>query len=199
MAKRVVIGALVGGLLYFIWGAVAHMATPIGTMGLSTLPADREPPALAAIKAAAPGAGLYFYPGMDMSGKATEAEQKEWEARAKAGPMGLLLVAPEGVGAMTPAQLGTEFAIDVLVMLIASILLSMTRVGYVGRVVFLTLLGLFAFASISLSYWNWYHFPIEFTIAVALEEGIGMFLVGLVVAAIVRQPEARAGEASGAK
>jgi hypothetical protein len=28
--KRIVIAALVGGLIFFIWNAIAHMATPLG-------------------------------------------------------------------------------------------------------------------------------------------------------------------------
>jgi hypothetical protein len=36
------------------------------------------------------------------------------------------------------------------------------------------------------SYWNWYGFPTDFTTGAALDEIIGWFLGGLVLAAIVR-------------
>jgi hypothetical protein len=38
---------------------------------------------------------------------------------------------------------------------------------------------------ISVPYWNWYGFPLDFTGAQALEKIIGWFLAGLVLAAIV--------------
>jgi hypothetical protein len=31
---KVLIGALVAGVVVFFWGAIAHMALPIGTMGI---------------------------------------------------------------------------------------------------------------------------------------------------------------------
>jgi hypothetical protein len=47
-------------------------------------------------------------------------------------------------------------------------------------------MGLFGFLSILVSYWNWYGFPTDFTIGAVLDEVIGWFLAGLVLAAIVR-------------
>ena len=38
---RVVIAAVVGGVVIFGWGAVSHMVLPLGTMGLSVMP-DEE-------------------------------------------------------------------------------------------------------------------------------------------------------------
>jgi hypothetical protein len=133
-----------------------------------------------------PAAGLYFFPGRDMNRQLSDSEIKEWEAKAKAGPIGVLVITPEGGEGMTPKQLLTELGIDILVALLASILLSTTRLNYVGRVGFVVLLGLFAWASISPSYWNWYKFPADFTLGAALEEGLGGLVMGLVLAAIVR-------------
>lgn len=128
-ARRVILGGIVGGVLIFVWGAVAHTETPLGTMGLSTLPPDKEPAVSAALKAAVPKSGVYFLPGMDLSGKASEAEQKAWLDKLAAGPHGLLVVDPAGGEAMSPRQLGVEFATDVLAALMASVLLAATRLG----------------------------------------------------------------------
>ena len=49
------------------------------------------------------------------------------------------------------------------------------------------LLGLVGWMSITVSHWNWYGYPTDYTVAAALEEGIGWFLVGLALAAIVRR------------
>jgi hypothetical protein len=54
------------------------------------------------------------------------------------------------------------------------------------RVLLVALMGLFGFVSISISYWNWYGFPTDFTVAEAITEVVGWLLAGLVMAAIVR-------------
>ena len=192
MVKKVILGALLGGLAYFIWGAVAHMATPLGSTGFSTMPVDKEPAALAAMKAAAPRAGLYHFPGFDHGKALSESERRAWEAKLKEGPMGMLIITPEGGEAMTPGQLVTQLGISVLVALLASVLLAVTRLSYAGRVGLVVLLGLFAFVSIHLRYWNWYRFPTDFTVAAGLEEVLGGLVLGLVLAAIVK-PKPAAG------
>jgi hypothetical protein len=191
MAKRVILGGLVGGVVYFIWGAVAHMMTPLGHTGLSILPADKEDALLAAMRAAAPKDGLYFFPGCEgMYHPVSESQQQAWMEKMKAGPRGLLLVHGGSDEVMSPGQLGTELATDVLAALMAGLLLSATRLGYAGRVGFVTLLGLFGWVTISLPYWNWYDFPLDFTLAAALEEGFGWLLAGTALAAVVRPTSA---------
>ena len=39
---------------------------------------------------------------------------------------------------------------------------------------------------ISVPYWNWYEFPLEFTLAEAIDSVVGWLLAGFVIAAIVR-------------
>ncbi len=60
------------------------------------------------------------------------------------------------------------------------------RRAIAGRVLFVTLLGIFGFATVSVPYWNWYGFPTDFTLAEAIDHVVGWFLAGLVLAAIVR-------------
>ena len=52
------------------------------------------------------------------------------------------------------------------------------------------LLGLFAWLSISVSYWNWYQFSNEFTRAEAIDQIGGWLVGGLALAAIVKGPQA---------
>ena len=57
---------IVGGVIVFVWSAVAHVATPLGTMGLKPLPDEtRQIASFTAI----PSSGMYFFPGMDRSKK----------------------------------------------------------------------------------------------------------------------------------
>jgi hypothetical protein len=87
---------------------------------------------------------------------------------------------------MSPRQLLTELGSSVVAAFIAGLVLTQVKSGYIGRVLIVTGLGLFGFVSVLISYWNWYGFPTDFTIGAALDEVIGWFLAGLVLAAIIR-------------
>jgi hypothetical protein len=87
---------------------------------------------------------------------------------------------------MSRRQLLTELASSIVAALMAAAVLTQVRSGYLGRVLLVTAMGVFGFASILVSYWNWYGFPTDFTIGAALAEIIGWFLGGLVLAAIIR-------------
>ena len=69
--------------------------------------------------------------------------------------------------------------------------------GYGGRVVFVTLLGLFPTLSVDLPFWNWYRFPGVYTAAQFIVHLVGYCIGGLVLAKIVKpsleRPRAHAG------
>lgn len=181
---RVVAGGLVAGIVVFFWGAVSHMALPIGEMGIRQIPG--EDTVVGSMRDAIKEPGFYFFPGRDMSKTPSEAEQKVLIEKINRGPTGILVIHPEGGEMMSPRQLGTELATNVVSALLAALLLAQTRLGFVGRVLFVTGLGLFGFVISSVPFWNWYGFPVEFTCAQLLEKVIGWFLAGIVLAAIVR-------------
>jgi len=120
--KRILIGGIVGGIVLFLWGWVAHMLLPIGDMGLKTIP--NEEAVLAAMKDSIHDPGLYFFPGIDMSRKPTDEEWNAWKARYKAGPDGLLLYHPQGEEPISPKQLITQLITNIVSALIAAFLLS---------------------------------------------------------------------------
>jgi hypothetical protein len=180
---RVVLAGLAGGVVVFVWGAVAHMMLPLGEMGVRQLPSEDK--VVGTMKDAIREPGFYFFPGIDRS-KAAEAEQKAWEKKIKEGPTGVLIIHPEGGEAMSPRQLGTELGSNIVSALLAAFVLTQVRSGYGMRVLLVTLMGIFGFSSISVSYWNWYGFPSDFTIAEAITETVGWLLAGLVLAAIIR-------------
>lgn len=183
--KKIVFAALAGGLVVFVWGAISHMALPIGEMGLKNLP--DEPAVLSALGASIPEPGLYFYPGLDMK-TATEEEQAAWAEKVKNGPSGLLLYRPNGGEAMSPRLLGGELFSNILAAWIAAIVVAMISAPFGRRVLVVGLLGLFAWLSLSASHWIWYGFPTAFVGAELIDQVIGWLLAGLVIAKIVPRP-----------
>ena len=59
---RTIMAGLVGGIVFFLWGYVAHVMTPIGTMGMKM--AENQQSVLAAIAPTTHGAGVYEYPSI---------------------------------------------------------------------------------------------------------------------------------------
>lgn len=181
---RVLFGGILGGIVMFCWGAISHLVLPLGQMGISNLP--NEEAVLSAMRQSIPEPGLYFFPGMDMTRKQTPEEERAWQQRYDTGPVGLLAYQPHGGSVMSPSQLGVELGSDIVAALVAAILLTMTAVGYAGRVAFSGALGLIAWLSISISYWNWYKFPSAFTLAEGFDQVMGWLIAGIVLAALVK-------------
>jgi len=185
--KRILVAAIVGGLIVFIWSAIAHMATPLGTMGLSVFP--NEAPIVDAIRANVPKSGMYFFPGMDPAQKPTPEYQKKYEA----GPSGLLIVRIGSGQMLSPRQLLSELVTNIIGAYIAAVLAAM-MVGTMPRRAFaIALLAVFASVSLSFSYWIWYNFPPAFVLGELITEAIGWFLAGLAIAKLVPPPNALRG------
>jgi hypothetical protein len=184
---RILIAAVIGGLIVFVWSAVAHMATPLGTAGLSTL--QGEDAVVAALKTSGNGSGLYFFPGGDMS-RPTEEQMAAHLEKLKAGPVGLLAYTAGPGEAMSPRQLLSELGTSMLAAAVAAFIVSLIAGSLVQRAVVVALLALFATLSVTASYWIWYGFPGAFIAAGLVTEFVGWLLAALAIAKIVPSPVA---------
>lgn len=185
MMKRIILAGVVGGIAMFIWTSVAHMFTPLGEMGIREM--HNESAVLDALKTnLGEDRGLYVYPGMGLGPDATSDQKRE--AMKKMGdklsqnPSGILMYNPLRPLNM-PKLLGREFGKELLLAILAVFLLAQTRiVSFVGRVGFVTVVGLIAASSTNVSYWIWYAFPKRYTAAYMLIDIIAFLLVGVVAA-----------------
>ncbi len=185
--KKVLLPGILGGLLVFIWSAIAHMVLPIGGMGLKTI-LSTEDTVLKAMKENIQESGLYFMPGHDLSRQPTEEEMKKYEQ----GPTAFLVYHPTGVKAMSVGQLLRQLLFDLLAGLIAAFIVSLTVASLGMRALAVTLIGLFAWLTVTAPHWNWYRFPAAFTIGEGIDGVIGWLLGGLLIAWLVQRAEKRA-------
>jgi hypothetical protein len=186
--KRILLGALLGGLVLFVWGAVSHMALPLGEAGVRSMPPSAEPGVLAAMKNALTERALYVYPGMDMSHTPTEAEQQAWQTKYDAGPAGIVVFNPTPRGNFA-RWLGVEFVGNVLAMLMAAIVIYHVpaTAGFARRALLVGLFGLAEGFDIDVSQWNWYSFPTTYMLAQLVDHAVGWTLAGLALAKVCRQ------------
>lgn len=179
---RILVAGLLGGIAMFMWSAIAHMITPLGTVGLKDLP--NEPAVIAALQAG-PGAkaGLYIYPSMN--GPDGPVSQGAYAKRLKTTPTGLIAYQPPGTPMLTPRQLGSELLLELVEATIAAFLLRYAAIrGFFRRVGFVTLIGIPAVITTNGSYWNWYGFPLDYTAAYALTQLVGYVVAGAMMAVV---------------
>jgi hypothetical protein len=183
--KRILLAGLLGGLAAFIWSAIAHMNPLTAALGLSLLN-EKEDAVMASLRGTVEKPGLYFFPGRDMSKSMTNEQEAAWTERYKAGPSGLLLLQPKGGNPMEARQLVVEFLSAVLCAVTAATILARTIGSLTCRAFRVARIGLFGWLAISVSQWNWYHFPFSFIALDLLDQAIGWLLAGFTIAKLVK-------------
>lgn len=194
MTKKVLLGAVVGGIVVFIVGSLLHTVLGLGEVGVKAIP--QEEALLFAMRAAVHESGFYYFPAPNMTpGRSKEqvkADNAAYMARSKQEPYGILVfTTPTGAPMNFGKLLGDEFVIDVVSAFFLACILAMGaggRSSYWKRVFAVTFAGLFAGLFLGLEYWNWYGFPANYTIAFILGVLLDWFFAGLAMAAIIRQP-----------
>ncbi|MBI5647221.1 MAG: hypothetical protein HY962_09850 [Ignavibacteriae bacterium] len=181
--KRILLAALLGGLVMFVWTSVNHMLLPTAEMGVRSMP--NEDPVIEALRNNVPEPGMYYFPGFDLGEKMTPEQEAAWTQKHKTGPAGLLIYKPVGGEPMPPMMLVTEFVSTILAALFMALIAARLSGAYMKRVLLLSLLGLFGWVSISLSQWNWYSFPTAYFIADGIDQFVGAIVGALLVAKLV--------------
>lgn len=182
--KRLLVAGVLGGVALFVWGFLAHVVLPLGQTGLRVLP-DEET-VVAPLQAHLRQPGIYVFPGIDPAQQADPAVVEAWTEKHRAGPRGLIVYNPDGADPMSPTQLAMELLSNVLAAFIAAYLISKAGAPF-ARVVWLSmLLGLFAWAVVHVSHWNWYGFPGDYTAAALLDEVVGWTLAGIAMGWVLK-------------
>ncbi|HXZ14109.1 MAG TPA: hypothetical protein VEG64_17115 [Candidatus Sulfotelmatobacter sp.] len=170
MGKNVILGGLVGGVIAYIVLSIVHMATGLGEVGIKNLPAEAV--LAPAMKLAIHDPGFYFFPGMEVTPGMTKEQQhaamQRQEQKWLEGPTGILIYSPGGTAFSFPKLLGIQFAITLVSGFLLAWLMAMAGGGlpnYGAKVLFAAVVALFAGVFIDLPYWNWYGFPMDYTIA----------------------------------
>jgi hypothetical protein len=178
---RIVIAALLGAIVLFVWQLAVHMFLPIGEMGMRA--PKNESVVLQSVRSELPEPGIYMLPYLSPEKWGDEAAMNDMGERAKANPYAFVVVntPPTNPLSMVP-KLSKQFLTGFLAALIVSWLLAGRAWTFGMRVVGSTAVGVFGWLSNIVPLWNWYRFPPQFMHANLLEQGIGWLLVGLVIA-----------------
>jgi hypothetical protein len=188
---RTLVAGLLGGVVLFAWGAVSHVATPLGMTGIAGVPAAHEKAVADALQGALTEHKIYMLPGGDFANMSAE-ESAAVEARYATGPTALIVNNPGPGTALGPRPLLIELLTNVLQGLIAAYIVARLAAGsgFGRRVLVVTLIAVSGSLAIDASFWNWYRYPTDFFAAQFLEHAIGGLLTGLVIAKVLSGPKA---------
>ena len=118
-----------------------------------------------------------------------EQAMGEYRKVHEQGPVGFV-IARAGGPVMPPTMFIRGIATNLATALLAAVLLWAARLflcAYLQRVLFMTVLGALVGVTVHITYWNWMHFPADYTLVMVLDT-IAMFLLaGIVMAAVVRE------------
>lgn len=177
---RIVIAGILGGIAMYLWATIAHVATPLATMGLQPIP-NETAVAAAMHKTLGDKPGLFILP---FSASLDQKAMAEQEARLKVEPAVLVAYRPPGTGGMAPRQLITEFVLELVESLLAAAILAVAA-GFGRRVGIAAMIGLIAGMATNLSYWNWYGFSLDYSLANAFTEWMKFVVAGVVIALVL--------------
>lgn len=179
---RVLIAGLLGGIVFFVWGAISHMVLGLGDKGFHY--GSNYSATLAALKQDAPEAGIYYLPSVPEE-KMQDAEAVKALAAATAGQgYAFIVYRPQGnpnATNMLPT-LGKQFATDLLAALLAAWILALGAFRFGKRVMISATLGLFAWLVVAVPFWNWYLFPLGYTLGLLVKFVVGWMLSGAMMA-----------------
>ncbi len=181
-ALRIVAAAIVGGIVWFVWGAFAHMALDFGESSMKRLP--DEAAVTSALKATTPDDGIYFFPYWDEE-LPEDQQMAALEPLYKEGPVGMIVYRRSVDEVMPPSTLLKEFLAGLLASIIAAFVLSRTSWGLLGCASAAAACGVAAWCSHNLSEWIWYGFPWAWIQTAFFEQLIGWWIAGGAMALVL--------------
>ncbi len=178
---RLLLAALLGGLVLFFWGFVLNMLLPVGEMG-HRFPAS-EDAVLTVLAANMSEEGVYIVPGLTREQYADPSIAEAYAAKSAASPYAFVIYQPSGENGLEMVdELAIQLGTAVLGSWVLAWVLSLAPWSFGRRVAVSTGLGLFAWLAVGLPWWNWYRFPTEFILGSLVQQMSGWFLAGIAIA-----------------
>ena len=181
-------GALAGGAIAWIWGAISWMVLPWHHASFLAFADERQ--IEKAILEAAPRSGVYGLPApprydSSMDRTAREAVDRAAQQRMIDGPIVTAVVQRNGFGSV-PLAMARAFIIYMLSSLVLTwLLINSSQSSYWDRVIFVATIGLAAGLICRLPDWNWHGYSTAYALVNVIDHTAGALLVGLALAKIV--------------
>ncbi len=186
--KKLSLGVLLGGVVYFAWCALTWIVLPIYSSQIKRLP--EETLIRDTLKVVLQEPGLFEFPSRQTAaGKLSKAEfQKLWTE----GPVGILAVSLKDPGPINTKRMGFTILGSLLTsLLIGWILFAARKEAFcvTSRLIVSAGLGLMVWVASDFIAWNWWSFPTAYTFITLADRVIGFALVGLTLSGFIPKAE----------
>lgn len=179
---RVLIAGIIGGIVIFIWGALAHTILGLGMVGIHQ-PVNED----AALNGLRPGlgqqAGIYMLPSLAPDKMSDKGALQLYTQKVQNAPYAFIVYMPQAdnMTQMGP-QLGRQWASDTLAALALAFVMGLAGLSFGRRIGIAIAAAIFSWLCTMVPYWNWYRFPLDFTWAALVEQLVGWVLAGAAMA-----------------
>lgn len=184
MNKLLVKGALIGGIVVFLWGMFSWAVLPFHKMFVNHFINPRGVSQV--IQENAPKTGVYVIPGMGMNTRRDQMQSRDGRDMQRGmyqAPFVTAYVTREGMDFRSPAPYIGSLVTQIIAAFFATLLLTHAKgLNFKKSVIFFTVLGLFAGLVGCLPKWTWMGEPFMNVFLCLLDLVIGWFLAGLAVA-----------------
>jgi len=192
--KSLLLGAVLGGLVAFLWSSVSWEVIGWHEKTLATF--QNEDEVSAVIASHATKSGLYLLPGVPSTEGMSADQKKAAEAVAMAkmekGPIMFAAVRREAFGSLAQGMIKQLLCQMAAALLLTWLLMQTSGLGYFKRVVFLGVAGLSASVIADLPNWNWWGFSTAYTALMLVDYTLTWLLAGLVIAKVAKPRAATA-------
>jgi len=180
--KVLIKGALIGGLVAFVWTNISWMILPWHMMTISTLPNDA--PIAESLKNNVPESGLYILPWT--TNKSEEA-MKEFDQKMKTGPFAFMVVYPDGFKPNMAKMMIFGLLLNIFVAFILTYLLTKTKgLSYIQKIGFVKMAAVAGALVIVVPNLIWWQFPTAYSLVTIVDTAITWGLAGLAIGKIVK-------------
>ena len=180
--KVLIKGALLGGLVAFIWMNISWMVLPWHWMTISALPDDA--PVAEALRSHVSESGLYILP---WSADQSEEAMAEVSTKMEKGPFSFMVIHPAGFKANMPVMMISGLLFNIVVALMLTYLLTKTSgLSYIQKVGFVKIAAVAGALVIAVPNLIWWQFPFAYTAVTIVDTAVTWGFAGLVIARVVK-------------
>jgi hypothetical protein len=179
---RILVAAIFGGIVMFLWGGVAHMVLGLGNPGIHQ-PVHEDAVISTLREGLGSQPGVYILPSFDPHKWNDQAARAAYAQKSLTSPYAWVVYLPQGDDMTNMSrQLPRQWASDTLSALALAFVMGLAAFGFAKRMGIAVAAVVFAWLSVLVPYWNWYRFPGALTWAALAEQLIGWLLAGAVMA-----------------
>ena len=184
--KKILLAAILGAVIIFLWGFLSWTVIHFHDASYLSLSSGDEVADI--LKEKINENGVYYYPG-DMGDAESGAELEVLEEKHKKGPLFTIIYIKKGQELMNPMIFIKGFVVFFIAALIITFILNMVKDSlptFIRRFSFLLSFALFAGFATYINNYVWLHYPLEYSLVMALDVLIGWALAGILIAAIIK-------------